>query len=67
VTLGRPRRTSRAEHVLDLAAGFARPHDGLHANVATRRGWRSPPDIEERDLADGLSGVDALAEPVIDM
>jgi hypothetical protein len=60
VTVCRPRRTSRAEHVLDLAAGFARPHDGLHANVATRRGWRSPPDIEEGDLEDGLSGVDAL-------
>jgi hypothetical protein len=66
VTVCRPRRTSRAEHVLDFAAGFARPHDGRQTNVATRRGWRSPPDIEEGDLADGLSGVDALIEPVID-
>jgi hypothetical protein len=66
VTLGGPRRTSQAEHVLDLAAGFARPHEGCRTNIATRRGWRSPPDIEEGDLADGLSGVDALIEPVID-
>ena len=66
MTLGQPGRTSRAEHVLALAAGLAGPHDGLQTKVATRRGWRSPPDIEEGDLADGLSGVDALTEPVID-
>lgn len=66
MTLGRPRRASRADHVLDLAAGCARPHDGHQTNGATRRGWRSPPDIEEDDLGDGLSGVDALTEPAID-
>jgi hypothetical protein len=66
VTLGPPRRKSRAERVLDLAAGCARPHDGHQANVATRRGWRSPPDIEAGDFADGPSGVDALTEPVVD-